>query len=82
MANQKISKSLPKRVMNTHAKESRHQSWLQGKERKALRQKEQEKRHQNNLRLISEGKLTPWQESKAKAKQRKAEAKSASKKAA
>lgn len=50
MSQQKIAKSLPKRVMNTHAKEHRKKAWATGQERKKLRQAENEARHQANIK--------------------------------
>lgn len=42
MSNQKMSKSLPKRVMNTHAKEYRKTAWANGQARKVQRRKLQD----------------------------------------
>lgn len=72
MTGTKVSKKLPKRTTNTKAQERRHRSWTKGQEQKKARQAENERRHQDNLKRIANGELTPWQEAKAKAKQRKA----------
>ena len=51
MANQnKAGKKLPKRVGNQHRKAKRAESWARGQRRKEERRREQEARHQVNLR--------------------------------
>lgn len=45
---QKLAKSLPKRATNAHLKERRKGSWLTGRQRKALRVKENEARAKAN----------------------------------
>lgn len=55
MPSQKISKNLPKRCSNAHAKETRAASWARGQARKVARRKESEAAHKRNLELVAAG---------------------------
>jgi hypothetical protein len=50
---QKMAKSLPKRAGREHGKVYRAAAWKRGEERKTVRVKEQEKRHDANKKLAA-----------------------------
>lgn len=54
MPKQGISKKLPKRTANAHAKEYRSRAWTRGEQRKAERRAENDARHAAN---VAAGKL-------------------------
>lgn len=65
---QKVRKGLPRRCSNTHLKEARARRWKAGQERKEFRREAQAEAEKRNKKLKAEGKLTPWETAKAKAR--------------
>jgi len=71
MPDQKISKSLPKRVSNERLKARRQASWNRSQARKKARREAQEARHKANLKRLAAGEPTVHEAKKIAAKERR-----------
>jgi len=60
-----------KRMSNDKLKAKRARSWARGQQRKKERREAQLLREQRNRELRAAGELTPWEQAKARAKERK-----------
>jgi hypothetical protein len=59
------------RMTNANLKAKRDRSWTRGQRRKEERRKEQARREAKNRELRAQGLPTPWEEAKAKARERR-----------
>lgn len=73
MAGEQRQKGNPasKRMINAELKARRARSWAAGKKRRDAHRKAQEERHQHNLELKAQGLPTPWEQAKAKAREKR-----------
>lgn len=71
MADNKPKKHLPKRAMNANRKARRAESWRRTQRKKAARRAAQAEREAKNRRLRDAGLPTPWEQAKARARERR-----------